>query len=831
MNMNRPLRAAIILSCLAVRYLDAQDARKTTGKDQAIVDAHGDRLPDGAVARWGSIRLSNGGQLGGLAFSPDGKWLASGGNGGVTHLWDANTGKKIRDLKAPKNGWGPLAFSPDGKTLAASAGGKLLCLWQPDTGKLLHSLVGPDQMNRSVAFSLDNKLVAAGGGDGSIFLWEVATGKTLHVLQGHAGAPQGLAFAPDHKTLASTGHDGTTRLWDVATGQQQAKFGVNPFTSTAVAYADQGKVLITAQGMGDGQGWLRRWDVQTGKVQRQVATHKGGILCMALSPDGTVVATGGYDRFVRFWNADTLVELGRSSLQPGWVNHVALSPDGTAAWGTFYGFRIRTGQIRGLPQKFEFHELLPRAGHESGVGFLAFSADGKKILSTSSDNEAILWDRQRGKELLRLSKGYHAALSPDGKRMALADVNDRSKGISVFDTTSGKEIRHVDTAMQVFALALSPNNRVLVIGGHDGAIQLMELATGQARLRLAGSSSYVRKLLLTPDGLILAEAAPEQIRLWDTLTGKELARVPFPTWNRAMAFSRDGKTLAFGVYQENAIVLWDVTKGKEIRRFQARVFDLAFTPDNKTLIGAGMDNTIRLWDVSTGKVRHEFKGHAGWVSSVAISADGQTLASGGIDTTLLMWNLAPFVKDKPVPVPRTPVQEVLGRYFEFPPGDSSQWWRDLAQHDAAKAHLAIWGLASEPTKSLPVMKKWLTEMCAAPIDKLIAELGQKEADRRASAAEKLTRLGQVAVPSLQEALEAKLTPEARRHIERILKERAAAPTRGVDDGLRFLRVLEVLELIDTAEARALLTMVAKQAPIAQLAQDAKDALERLARLK
>jgi hypothetical protein len=184
-----------------------------------------------------------------------------------------------------------------------------------------------------------------------------------------------------------------------------------------------------------------------------------------------------------------------------------------------------------------------------------------------------------------------------------------------------------------------------------------------------------------------------------------------------------------------------------------------------------------------------------------------------------------------VPIARPSVKEVLGRYFEFPPpGEWPIWWRELAEPNAAKAYIAIWGLASEPKESLPVMKKWFTELCAVPIDKLIADLDHKEVARRESAAEKLRRMGRLAEPSLRQALDAKPGLDARRRIEQILTQLKAAPA-GMDDGLRFVRALEVLELIATAEAQSLLTMVAKQAPTAQLSQDARDALGRLARMK
>ena len=139
------------------------------GQDEpkpARVDALGDPLPKGAITRIGTARLANLGGPTGLAFSPDGKSLASEDGNGVVHLWEAATGKEIRAMKPPVAGWGPLAFAPDGKTIASAAGRNLVCLWEVETGRLLRRLEDQDD-NRSICFSHDSRLLAAGAGNGS----------------------------------------------------------------------------------------------------------------------------------------------------------------------------------------------------------------------------------------------------------------------------------------------------------------------------------------------------------------------------------------------------------------------------------------------------------------------------------------------------------------------------------------------------------------------------------------------------------------------------------------------------------------------------------------
>jgi WD40 repeat protein len=824
--MYRRLLGALILSWLTGAFTGATRA----DEQQARVDAHGDPLPAGAMTRFGTARFNNGGQICGLAIAPNGKWIASEGGSGVVHLWNSATGEEIRSLKPPVAGWGPLAFSADGKRLASSAGGDMICLWDPATGRLLRNFVGPAQMVRSVAFSPDGRLLAAGAGDGKIFLWETESGKTLHILGGHRESPNGLVFTADGKALLSTGHDGTTRFWDAAAGIERWKVAPNPYESTAVVLTPDGKTAIAARGQGDGKGLIHYWDVATRKLLRVFPANKGGVLCMALSSDGKVLATGGYDRTVRLWNAETTAELGSLPTESDTVNHLDLSADGgIVTWGLFSGSRVRVARVTRLENEVKFKELLPPEGHGAGVVSVRYTGDGKKILSTSGGNDAILWDELSGKKLLRFHEGYCAALAPGGMLLALADVNDnRFRKITIHDTASGKEVGRIKADAQVYSMAFSANNRALIFGGTNGEIQVYELATGKSRMRLAGHRSHIIQILLAPDGHTLLSACYDSTRLWDTITGKELDRLPFKLRNRTMAFSRDGKLLAIGDDNSGAVVLWDIAEKRELRRIPSGIHEVVFMPDNQTLAAACMDDSVRLWEVSTGIERHKFTGHAGWITCLDIAPDGRTLVSGGIDTTLMLWTTDAFVLGKPVPAPRLSAKELRARCDGFPVGEWPQWWADLAMPDAVKAHRAIWGLATESKDILTVMQKWWSELYPTPVATLIAELGHDDFVRREKASAELARLGKFIEPPLRLALSGNLDPEARRRIERILAQRESGMAAGSDEGLRFVRAVEVLEHIGNADARNILTTLSKQAP-ADLAREAAVALERISK--
>lgn len=818
--MRRTILAAMILA--AATWASAQDDPKS-----ARTDAHGDPLPKGAITRIGTVRLANDGGITGLAFAPDGKSLASANGDNTVRLWETGTGKLIRSMKPPiaiirsataaSAGWGPLAFAPDGKTIAAAGAG--VCLWEVETGRLKRWLEGGQQMMRSIAFSADSKTLAAGFGDGRILVYEAATGKLLHTLKGHRDSPNGLAFLPDNKTLASTGHDGSTRIWDIEDGNEIHKFAPNPLSNSSLVVVGAGKIVISAGGM-NSDGILRYWDLEAKKQVKQIQAHKRGALCLAISKDGKIMASGGYDRFIRFWDPESTAELGLGLEQRGEVLQIALSPAGDLiAWAD--ASRIRIGKIAGLPKAFQFKELFPHAGHQGGIQSVAFSSDGKKILSQGE--VAILWDEISGKELHRFNKGWRNAWSSDGKLLAFADPNDTTEhAIYCYDADTGKEVRKISAPTQVMSLGFTRDRSSIIIAGADGGIHLLELATGKVRATFKPGAGHLWHVIPAPDGYTVAAVFDKEVRVLDIISGAELAKVP--SYGQAARFSPDGTILACRTYNDG-ILLWDLGQGKTLRRIAGRHFDIAFMPDGKTLVASGMDGTIRLWDIAGGKQLHSFTGQDGWILSIAVAPDGRTLVSGSTDTTLLLWPLDRFIKGKPVAAPRLSEKDLKGRLGKLPAGNVDDWWKALADADPAKAYRPMWGLVGAPKESLPIIEKWIGPICQTPIGELIADLDN--ADKREAATLKLERLGQVARPMLKRALQGKLSDEARRRIDRMLALSEADLTEGPDEGLRMLRTVEALEHIGTPEASALLAQIARAAPMPDAVDSARAALDRL----
>ena len=259
----------------------------------------------------------------GVAFSPDGRLLATASRDGTARLWDPATGHCLRTLTGHTGEVTGVAFSPDGQLLATASRDKTARLWDPATGHCLRTLTGHTGEVTGVAFSPDGQLLATASRDGTARLWDPATGHCLRTLTGHTGEVTGVAFSPDGQLLATASRDGTARLWDPATGHC-----LRTLTSAAgpvsVAFSPDGRLLATASR----DKTARLWDPATGHCLRTLTGHTGTVWRVAFSPDGRLLATASRDKTARLWDPATGHCLRTLTGHTGTVWGVAFSPDG-----------------------------------------------------------------------------------------------------------------------------------------------------------------------------------------------------------------------------------------------------------------------------------------------------------------------------------------------------------------------------------------------------------------------------------------------------------------------------------------------------------------------
>lgn len=551
--------------------------------------------------------LQNGhsGEVNTLAFSPDGKILASGSGDNTIKLWEEATGKLLRTLEGHSFSVSTVAFSPDGMILASGSADNTIKLWEIASGKLLRTLKGHfDQVN-VITFSPDGKTLASGSGDHigiegigmsddyTIKLWEMASGRLLRTLESHSNIVTTLAFSPDGKILASGSEDCTIKLWEAATGELHRTLEGHFDDVHAVAFSPSGTTLAS----GGADKTIKLWEIVSGRLLCTLKGHSDIISALAFSSDGKLLASGSNDETIRLWEI----------------------PSG---------------------------ELLWRFDHFSFVHTVTFMADDETLASGGSDSTIKLWRIASGRQIrtLTLEDPFDSvnavAFSPDGKTLASGHWDT----IRLWHLNSGRLLHTFQGHdFSVKAVAFSQDGMTLVSTSGDFTIKLWEMASGKmlSTHTIEGAVTFGAEMAFSPDGKILAsENMDGNIKLWEVATGKLLTTLGWHFFVDALTFSLDGKTLASGV-DIDTIKLWELSSGGLLRTMKCDsilVTALAFSPDCKTLaVGNRKDNTINLQELASERLYRTLKGHSNQVNAVAFSPDGKILASGSNDTSLRFW--------------------------------------------------------------------------------------------------------------------------------------------------------------------------------------------------
>jgi WD40 repeat protein len=573
-----------------------------------------------------------------------------------------------------------LAFSPDNKALASGGDDGIVLLWEAGSGEQRGLLTGHTGAVLAVAFSPDGATLASGGDDGIVVLWEAASGDKLASLSGHTGAVLAVAFSPDGATLASGGNDGTVLLWEVAGGELRANLTNDVDAVASLAFNPVDATLASAGPSPDGTGIIHFWDVHDNRLARSLVDDTGAISAVAFSRDGTTLASAGIEGRVQVWDTFSGESRPMMTGHSGLVTGVAFSMDGQtlASAGADGSVRLWDAKSDDLQRII--------TGHSGQVTAVAFRPDGQTLASAGADGTIRLWDAYGG-DLQRTMTGHAGwvtalAFSPDGATLASGGADGT---VRLWDAEGGELRRtlagHTNT---VIALAFSSDGAMMASVDVDGPIRLWDTDSGENRQRLSGHSPWTVAVAFSPDGATLASVGADRtVRLWDSYSGEVRKVLTGHTdLTVAVAFSRDGATLV-SAGSNGMVWFWDACSGAPVRQFttlagsafpavlsadvatlasagdhgDVRLLDidsaeqrllltnykplvsaLTFSRDGLTLASAGDDGTVRLWDVGTGEYRRTLTGHTAFVSAVSFSPNGEILASAGHDHTIRMWD-------------------------------------------------------------------------------------------------------------------------------------------------------------------------------------------------
>jgi RNA polymerase sigma factor (sigma-70 family) len=801
-----------------------QPEQPATRMARPAVDLSGEPLPDGAIARLGTIRFRHDRNVAFVSYALDGKALVSGGmNNGDFYVWDTVTSKVLRRIKVPLT-WAPRAVSADGRILLTDS----LALFDIATGKEIGQFQPARQAFFWVALSSDARTAAAVemNGGSPIVLWDVASCVALRTLEGHVGRVEDLCFSPDGKILATSGEDKTLRLWDVGTGKEIRK--IDTKASCMVSFAPDGKTLASSAGLGGFGHLVRLRDVATAEMVRELPGTEGDAL-VSYSPDGKLLATSNRIDTVRLWDPTSGKEIRRwRAPNLGW--QMAFSPDSkvlaAASGSTIVQWDVATG-----------NELDPAAGHRARIHSLRFDEEGKTLFSSSimGDGTFLRWDVATSKVLSRHAvpplydvqekwQGRVQDHTPDQQIIGGPKFGIKLEpGIHLWDARTGNLLRTLpgtDTPLAKFSV----DGKLLLSRNIDG-IGLWRVDTGKLLQHwdLPEKEKAKDTVVLSPDNRWLAVArADRTIRIFSTGDGKEVRRWAEQKDVRALAFSPDGKLLASGTFG-GAVRLWDVDSGKETARFTAPAVvesSLTFSHDGRVIAASHskrgalpnqdpqFTSTLGLWEALTGQEIVSFESGGSEAHALAFTSDGRTLASGGDDSSILLWDLTG--------------QQKVGKRPPPTRADLDALWADLGK-DAAKAYRALWALVLAPEKSMPCLKDRLKPVVPVPADqaaKLISDLDSDSFAVRDKAVKTLEELGEAVESAVHKALQGKPALETRRRLELIVEK--------FDKGLfQKLRAIAALEHIGTAQAQEVLQGLTT-APNPRVADAAAMSLQRMA---
>lgn len=645
-------------------------------------------------------------------FSPDGKQVVSAGYDHRILAWNPADVKSFdfariienqplqntpfREFGGHTDAVRSVGFSTDGSLLLSSSQDNTVRVWDFQTAQTIKSFRGHGGRVKFAAFLPDGQGILSASEDNSVREWGIADYEEIRTLQGrqldgHMDAVLSAAYSQDQSHIITASRDRTARTWNTRTGEPQLTFseGHSYLASTAVFFPTGRRLLTSAV-----DNTARIWNVETGGQLLRI-DHTGRSAAAAISTDGNWIATGGDDKSVQVFAAETGQRVKRFEGHNTEVSAVAFSPDGRL---------LASGDARGHVKLWNIEEgqiVASLDGHTRRISAISFSEDGTRLLTASGDKTVGQWHVATGKEIpelilkhpdsvltmravpssslvvtscadkklrvwdaekVRIEKTigpldgdcFSLSVSADGRRLIAANAEDRT--VRLWELESGREILFpkpggklgplVDLKLHggvLWSVTFLPGtDDVLTMGGTDA--RLWDVKAGREKMSFSQHGA-VASASFSPDGqLVVTGSWDNSAKVWDAQTGRVVRKLAggHHGFVNTAKFSPNGKYV-LTASDDGTAKLWDHQTGEVVKTFEghaSRVRSAEFSSRGDLVLTTSNDKTAGLWDVETGKLIREFKGHDWGVTCGEFSKNGEMIVTGSEDNTARVWDVA-----------------------------------------------------------------------------------------------------------------------------------------------------------------------------------------------
>ncbi|KAF7967332.1 hypothetical protein HWV62_34691 [Athelia sp. TMB] len=542
-----------------------------------------------------------------IAYSPSGHRIISGSEDGTIRMWEPETGVLVKSLFRHRDAR-CVAYSPDGNHIVSGSLGGTVSVWDVETGEAADKAI----KGMFVAYSPDGLHIVSGQVR-TVIISDVVTGEAVGApLEGHIDQIDCVVYSPDGTLIASCSRDNTICLWDAKTRQAVEVLEGHTDGVVAVAFSPDGAHLVSASF----DKTIRVWDVKAGKpAGAPLEGHASAVYSVAYSPDGTHIVSGSGDGTVRVWDAEAVGFEAAGAALHGSSNtflSMAYSPDGASIVsgsqeGKIQMWDVNTGQLRPIPI----------SGHHKDVNAVAFSPDGTRIVSGSDDCTLQVWDVLTGEAVGAPFKGHtkevlSVAYSPDGSHVVSGSFDGT---VRTWNVKSGEPLGDPFKHRRVWSVAYAPDGMHVVSGGAGNLFRIWNIKTSEQVRVLSGHTRTVTCVAYSPDGTrIVSGSWDNTLRLWEVESGEAIGSplLGHDEMIESVAFSPDGRNIVSGS-RDQTIRMWDAETrepvGLPVRVHGGIVAAVAYSPDGTRMASASWDNTIRIWDV----VKMEARLENGWI--------------------------------------------------------------------------------------------------------------------------------------------------------------------------------------------------------------------------